>query len=79
MILEGKLELLDLGPGVWVVKTDDGRQFSIDGSAASLSVPEGLANKRVKVEGTTSDSASIGMVGGSGGSDVLSITSIVRA
>ena len=69
MIIEGKLERLDLGPGVWVVTTDQGSRFTLDGA-----VPEGLADKRVRIEGALSESMGIGMAG-----DTISTTSIVRA
>jgi hypothetical protein len=69
MTIEGKLERLDLGPGVWVVTTDQGSRFTLDGA-----VPEGLADKRVRIEGALSDSMGIGMVG-----DTVKLTSVVRA
>jgi hypothetical protein len=78
MTIEGKLERLDLGPGVWVITTDAGKRFTLDASVASLSVPEGLNGKRVKVAGDVLDGVGIGMVGDGSGGDTLSIVSIVR-
>ncbi len=70
MTLEGKLERRDLGTGVWVVATDDGRRFMLDGS-----VPEGLVGKRVRVDGDEVESMGLGMVGDA----VIAVRKVVRA
>ena len=70
MTLEGKLERKDLGTGVWVVATDDGRRFMLDGA-----VPEGLVGKRVVVDGDEVESMGIGMVGDA----VIAVRKVVRA
>lgn len=69
MNVEGKLVREDLGTGVWIVETDDGRRYMLDGD-----VPEGLAGKRVKVDGARSGVMGIGMAG-----DVLTVRKVVRA
>jgi hypothetical protein len=58
MTLKGKLVREDLGAGVWVLETDDGRRVMLDGD-----VPVGLAGKRVEVDGKSTDSQGFGMVG----------------
>lgn len=70
MQVEGKLERKDLGTGVWVVTTDDGRRFMLDGT-----VPEGLVGKRVRLDGDPVESMGLGMVGDA----VISVTKVVRA
>jgi len=55
----GVLVRVDLGPGLWVLQTDDGKEHKLDGR-----VPEGLADKRVVVEGRRSRALGIGMLGG---------------
>jgi hypothetical protein len=70
MQVEGKLERQDIGTGVWVVSTDDGRRFMLDGA-----VPEGLAGKRVRVDGDEVAAMGIGMVGDT----VVAVRKVVRA
>jgi hypothetical protein len=56
--LTGRIEKDDLGPGAWVLVTDDGRRFALSGSA---DLREGQA---VRVEGRVRDDAvGIGMTG----------------
>lgn len=62
MTWTGTLARLDLGPGVWVLKTDDGEQIPLYGD-----VPGALAGQRVSVEGrATEGGAGIAMVGSKG-------------
>lgn len=70
MTVEGKLERKDLGTGVWVVGTDDGRTFMLDGA-----VPEGLVGKRVRVDGDAVEAMGIGMVGDA----IIAVRTVVRA
>jgi hypothetical protein len=57
MKLHGMLRHADLGTGVWVLETGDGKQVMLYGD-----VPKGLAGKQVEVEGRHTDAMGIGMV-----------------
>lgn len=70
MTLEGRLKFEDLGTGVWVVETDDGRRYMLDGD-----VPQGLSGKRVRVDGDAADAMGIGMAGDA----VISVKKVARA
>lgn len=54
----GTLSKLDLGPGVWVLETDDGERFPLYGD-----VPAKLSGQRVKVQGKQIEAMGIAMVG----------------
>lgn len=58
MTLTGRVEREDLGPGVQVLVTDDGRRFAL---RARAPLPEG---QRVEVEGqVAADAVGLGMTG----------------
>lgn len=69
MTWTGTLEFQDLGPGAWVLKTDDGKKIALYGD-----IPKDLAGKRVDVEGS-SGVMGISMVG----SDAVKVTKVSRA
>ena len=66
----GRLVREDLGTGVWVLETDDGKRLMLAGE-----VPAGLADKRVDVRGQVADAMGIGMVG----DETIEVASVKRA
>lgn len=54
----GTLSKLDLGPGVWVLETDDGERIALYGE-----VPSALSGQRVRVKGREVEAMGIAMVG----------------
>lgn len=54
----GTLSKRDLGPGVWVLETDDGEQIALYGD-----VPTALSGRRVKVQGREVEGMGFAMVG----------------
>ena len=70
MKLSGKLSRTFLGGPVWVLKSDDGKQYQLQGK-----IPGGLDGKSVIVQGQLSDSQfGISMVG-----DIVEVKSICLA
>ncbi len=65
---KGRLRHLDLGPGQWILETDDGQQVPLYGD-----VPEHLAGKRVRVSGDEVQAMGFAMTGGSTGIEVHKI------
>lgn len=58
MTVRGRVERADLGPGVQVLVTDDGRRFAL---RSDVPLPEGT---RVEVQGRVAgDAVGIGMTG----------------
>lgn len=58
MTRTGILSRLDLGPGVWVLETDDGERIALYGE-----IPPALTGRRVKVQGREVEAMGIAMVG----------------
>lgn len=56
---QGTLQREDLGPGVFVLRTDDGQTLMLDGD-----VPAALVGQRVVVEGAKAKGFGFGMMGG---------------
>ncbi|MBW2253824.1 MAG: hypothetical protein JRI25_04420 [Deltaproteobacteria bacterium] len=59
---KGKLKRVDLGAGVWVLKTKSGRKYQLDGP-----IPEDLEGEKVVVEGKKESLLGFGMTGGGSG------------
>lgn len=59
MTWKGLLQRLDIGPGVFVLITEDGARLPLDGR-----VPADLTGRRVVVEGEAVEQMGIGMTGG---------------
>lgn len=59
MTLKGRLVRDDMGSGVWVLQTDDGRRIMLDGA-----VNPALNGAHVVVEGDTAGGMGFGMLGG---------------
>ncbi|MBT3222739.1 MAG: hypothetical protein HN348_26995 [Proteobacteria bacterium] len=68
MKFKGTLRHVDLGPGQWVLETDDGRKMPLYGD-----VPDNLAGKRVRVTGDEVQAMGFAMTGGSAGIEVHKI------
>ena len=66
----GRLEHIDLGPGRWVLHTDQGEQLELAGE-----IPRALVGQRVRVEGRKASALGIGMLGGG----AVDVTTIERA
>lgn len=58
MTYTGKLMRDDLGSGVWILQTDDGKKLMLDGV-----VPNALEGERVAVDGSKGNAMGIGMTG----------------
>ena len=54
----GTLRRVDLGPGTWVLESQDGTQYTLHGD-----IPASLCDKKVQVEGTPSTGFGFGMAG----------------
>ncbi len=59
MIFKGKLRHEDLGPGAWVLETDDGERILLVGD-----VPSKLAGRSVSVQGREVEAMGFAMTGG---------------
>lgn len=66
----GTLEREDLGPGLWVLVTTDGRRYQLDGD-----IPRKLEGQSVVVRGRAQGGMGIGMLG----SPTIAVQSIRRA
>ena len=54
----GTLRRVDLGPGTWVLESDDGKKYTLYGD-----IPNRLLDKMVQIEGQTSTGFGFGMAG----------------
>ncbi len=59
MKVRGQISFVDVESGVWVLKTDDGRTFQLDGGDRKLK-QEGM---RIEAEGEMHDVTTAAMVG----------------
>ena len=65
--LTGILRFEDIGPGIWILETDNGKRYQLQGP-----VVEHYADRKVIVSGTLSAEASFGMVG----NDILLLSAL---